>query len=98
MDSLLQTKQTDVPTIGDCIDEPQAHVKLTDQLSGDPQSDMRDLLPSRSSFDSPCAATPLGGNLQTTRHCDLIFFINACNKYDFPVPAGLMMAACTCLP
>ena len=39
----------EVPTIGDSIDEPQAHV--TDQLLGDPQSDMADLLPSRSSFD-----------------------------------------------
>ena len=35
----------EVPTIGDSIDEPQAHV--TDQLLGDPQGD---LLPSRSSL------------------------------------------------
>ena len=40
----------EVPTIGDSIDEPQAHV--TDQLLGDPtDSDLGDLLPSRPSFD-----------------------------------------------
>ena len=39
-----------VPTIGDSINEPQAHV--TDQLLGDPtDSDLGDLLPSRPSFD-----------------------------------------------
>ena len=40
----------EVPTVGDNIDEPQAHV--TDQLLGDPaDSDLGDLLPSRQSFD-----------------------------------------------
>ena len=36
--------------VGDSVDEPQAHVTV--QLLGDPQSDMADLLPIRSSFDS----------------------------------------------
>ena len=35
----------DIPTIGDQIDEPQAHV--TDQLLGDPDGELGDLLPSR---------------------------------------------------
>ena len=39
----------EIPTISDSIDEPQAHV--TDQLLGDPDSDMGNLLPSRPSFD-----------------------------------------------
>ena len=38
----------EIPTISDTIDEPQAHV--TDQLLGDPRSDMGSLLPNRS-FD-----------------------------------------------
>ena len=40
----------EVPTFADSIDEPQTHV--TDQLLGDPtDSDLRDLLPNRPSFD-----------------------------------------------
>ena len=39
----------EIPTVCDTIDEPQAHV--TDQLLGDPDSDMGELLPNRQSFN-----------------------------------------------
>ena len=54
MVSSLKKRQTacflaDIPTIGDQTDEPQAHV--TDELLGDPDGELGDLLPSRPSFD-----------------------------------------------
>jgi hypothetical protein len=43
------TFMAEIPTINDSIDEPQA--QITDQLLGNPDSDMGDLLPNRPSFD-----------------------------------------------
>ena len=39
----------EIPTMSDNVNEPQAHV--TDQLLGDPDSDIGDLLPNRPLFD-----------------------------------------------
>ena len=77
------TFMPEVPIITNSIDEPQAHV--TDQLLGDPDSDMGDLLPNRPSFDlsiskhspNPSTELSIGSALQLMR-CKLYTYNILC--------------------
>ena len=56
------TFMAEVPTISYTVDEPQAQV--TDQLLGDPDSNIGDLLPSRPSFDLSINKVSLNHNTE----------------------------------